>query len=135
VIPRLWNKLHKEKNKIKNRLDMDYVVGVNDYSGDSFFEDEHPAFDYYAAVEVSKPENITSNMSILTIPAGKYIVFIYKGKAKDSMQPVMDDIYKEWFPKSNCQLNDKARVDVVRYGESVDKKGESRIEVWIPVIS
>ncbi len=31
VIPRLWHKLHKEKNKIKNRLDMDYVVGVNDY--------------------------------------------------------------------------------------------------------
>lgn len=135
VIPRLWQKLHKEKNKIKNRLDLDYVVGVNDYSGDSLFKDEHPAFDYYAAVEVSKPEGITPEMSVLSLPAGKYAVFIYKGKAKDSVQPVMDYIYKEWFPKSNCQFNEKARVDFVRYGENNDEKGETRIEVWIPVVS
>lgn len=45
----------------------------------------------------------------------------------------MDYIYKEWFPKSNCQLNEQAQVDFIRYGEKTDKKGESRIEVWIPV--
>lgn len=135
VIPRLWSKLHKEKNKIRNRLEMEYVVGVNDYSGDSLTEEKQPSFDYYAAVEVSKPEDLTEDMSVLRLPAGKYAVFIYKGKAKDSMQPVMDYIYKEWFPKSNCQLNEKARVDLIRYGETMDEKGESRIEVWVPVVS
>lgn len=135
VIPRLWHKLHKEKSSIKNKLDLDFVVGVNDYSNDSLLKEEHPAFDYYAAVEVSKLEGIATDMSVLTLPAGKYVVFIYKGKAKDSMQPVMDYIYKEWFPQSNCQLNDKARMDFIRYGEKMDEKGNSRIEVWIPISS
>ncbi len=135
VIPRLWHRLHKEKNKIKNRLDMNYLVGVNDYSSDTLLKEEHFAFDYYAMVEVSKPEDITPNMSVLKLPAGNFIRFVYKGKAKDSMQPVMDYIYKEWFPKSNCRLNEKARVDVIRYCEKSDEKGESRIEVWVPVLS
>jgi hypothetical protein len=30
-------------------------------------------------------------------------------------------------------LNEKAKVDFIRYGEKIDNKGESRIEVWIPV--
>ncbi len=135
VIPRLWNKLHKEKSRIKNRIDLDFVVGVNDYSNNSMFKEENLAFDYYAAVEVSQPEGVALDMSVLEVPAGKYVVFIYKGKVKDSMQSVMDYIYKEWFPQSNCQLNDKARVDFIRYGEKMDEKGNSRIEVWVPIIS
>jgi len=135
VIPRLWNKLHKTKHKIKNRLDLNFVVGVNDYTGDNIYKEEHPSFDYYAAVEVNKPEDIAPDMSVLTLPAGKYVVFIYRGKAKDSMQPVMDYIYKEWFPQSNCQLNERVRMDFIRYGEKVDEKGDCRIEVWVPVVS
>lgn len=133
VIPKLWHKLHKAKSSIKNRLDLDFVVGINDYSSDSIFKEERPAFEYYAAVEVNKPDGIASDMSVLTLPAGKYAVFIYNGKSKDSMQPVMDYIYKQWFPQSNCQLNDKARVDFIRYGEKMDEKGDSRIEVWVPI--
>ncbi|OPJ64785.1 AraC family transcriptional regulator [Clostridium oryzae] len=135
VIPRLWHKLHKEKSRIKNRVDLDYVVGINDYSNESILKEKYPTFEYYAAVEVSKPEEIASDMSVLTLAAGKYVVFIYHGKAKDSMQPVMDYIYKEWFPQSNCQLNDKARVDFIRYGEKTDEKGNNKIEVWVPIIS
>jgi AraC-like DNA-binding protein/predicted transcriptional regulator YdeE len=134
AIPELWNKLHKAKNSIKNRTDSDYVVGVNDYSKNEIFDDKQPDFDYYAAVEVSKPEEISTDMSVLKIPAGKYVVFIYSGKAEDSMQTVMDYIYREWFPKSNCQLNDKARVDFIRYGEKIDDKGNSRIQVCVPIL-
>lgn len=133
VIPRLWHKLHKKKNEIRNRVDVDYLVGINDYSNCFDHDENHPIIEYYAAVEVSKPEGITSDMSVLTLPAGKYITFIYNGKAKDSMEPVMDYIYKEWFPQSNCKLNDCARVDFIRYGEKTDEKGNSRIEVWVPI--
>lgn len=135
AIPRLWHRLNKEKYKINNRTDVDFIVGINDYSGETNFEEAHPAFDYYAAVEVSKAENIDREMSIFTLPPSKYVVFIYKGKAKDSMEPVMDYIYKEWFPKSNSQLNEQAKADFIRYGEKTDEKGESRIEVWVPVIA
>ena len=88
-----------------------------------------------AAVEVDKIESIDRKMSVFTLPPSKYVVFLYKGKAKDSMEPVMDYIYKEWFPNFSSQLNEQAKADFIRYGEKTDEKGESLIEVWVPVIS
>ncbi|NTV78575.1 MAG: AraC family transcriptional regulator, partial [Clostridiales bacterium] len=58
AIPRVWHMLNKEKSRISNRTDMDFIVGINDYSKDTNCEKAHPAFDYYAAVEVDKIENI-----------------------------------------------------------------------------
>lgn len=135
VLPRLWHKLHKVKNQIKNRTCQDYTVGLNDYSKYFTFEDKQPAFDYYAAVEVSDIAEVPSKMSSITLPAGKYAVFNYCGRAKDSIQPVMEYIYKEWFPQSNYQMNEYAKYDFTRYGEITDDKNESNIEVWIPITS
>lgn len=135
IIPRLWHKLHKEKGRIKNRLDMDFIVGVNDYSSSNLQDDNPLSFRYIAAVEVSKPENVAPEMYVFTLPAGKYMVFTYQGKASDSMQTIMEYIYNDWFPKSSCQLNEKARFDMIRYGEKTDEKGRSRIEVWVPIVS
>lgn len=135
TIPRLWSKLHKGKNKIENRTDMDFLVGINDYSGENCLESNHPSFDYYAAVEVSQTGSISETMDTFSLPAGKYVVFLYKGKTKDSMKPVMDYIYKEWFPQSNAMLNEQAKADFIRYSEKSDEKGESRIEVWVPIIA
>ena len=134
VIPRLWNKLHKIKKNIPNRSCMDYLVGLNDYSKNFSYEKTQPAFVYYAAVEVSVPDQSSSKMSSLTVPGGKYAVFTFGGKTQDSLQPVIEYIYKEWFPQSNCQLNDQAKFDFARYGEKSDAKGQSNIEVWIPVV-
>lgn len=134
IIPQLWGKLHKEKNKIKNRVCMDYTVALNDYSKNFTFEDSVPAFEYYAAVEVSKPEEISPSMSTITLTAGKYVVFTYKGKSEDSLEPVMDYIYKEWFPESSCQFNENAKFDFIRYGEEMDEHNQSNIEVWVPIV-
>lgn len=134
VIPRLWHKLHKVKKEIPNRACMDYLVGLNDYSKIFSFEEKQPAFDYYAAVEVSTLDQIPSKMQAATLPAGKYAVFTFRGKSQDSLQPVVDYIYKVWFPQSNCQLNEQAKYDFARYSEIVDEKGQNNIEVWIPII-
>lgn len=134
VIPRLWHKLHRVKKEIQNRTCMDYVVGLNDYSKNFSFEDKQPAFNYYAAVEVSALDHIPSKMQTVTLPAGKYAVFTFRGKSQDSLQPVVDYIYKAWFPQSTCQLNEQAKYDFARYGEILDEKGQSNIEVWVPVI-
>ncbi len=134
VIPRLWQKLHREKNRINNRVNPDFLIGINDYSKDCKFEEGHYTFDYYAAVEVTKPEELSAKMSVISLPAGKYVAFTYQGKSKDSVQPVMDYIYKEWFPYSTCQLNEDVRLDFVRYGEKTNEKGQNQIEVWIPIL-
>lgn len=134
VIPRLWKKLHKNKQTIKNRLNLKFTVSLDDYSGNTACEEKHPAFDYYAAVEVSVPQELAPDMDTITLPKGKYVVFSYRGRAQDSLEPVMNYIYKEWFPQSSCQLNEQAPFDLTRYGEEVDEKGQSAIEVWIPII-
>lgn len=98
------------------------------------FEDKQIAFDYYAAVEVNKSEKIPSNMNSIIIPDSKYVIFTYEGKARDSIQSVMNYIYKEWLLQSNCQLNENVRLDFVRYSEKLNKKGLNQIEVWIPIV-
>lgn len=134
IISRLWKKLYKEKNNINNRICSDFLIGINDYSNTYNFEVGHPAFDYYAAVEVTQSEEVSSKLNVITIPAGKYAVFTYQGKSKDTIQPVLDYIYKEWFPQSSCQLNENVKIDFVRYGEKINEKGQNQIEVWIPII-
>lgn len=61
-------------------------------------------------------------------------MFTYKGKSEDSLEPVMDYIYKEWFPESSCQFNENAKFDFIRYGEEMDEHNQSNIEVWIPIV-
>jgi AraC family transcriptional regulator len=134
VIPRLWHKLHKVKNHISNRTNMDYLVGVNDYSKNFSYEDKNPAFDYYAVVEVSNLEQIPAKMQAITLKAGKYVIFTFRGKTKDSLQPVIEYIYKEWLPQSSCLLNENAKYEFIRYGEIADEMGQSSIEVWIPIV-
>ena len=133
VIPSLWRKLHKLKMNIPNRIHSEFLIGLNDYSGSPSFSDKQPAFDYYAAVEVSKIDQIPDKMKSIILLAGKYVVFTFHAKSQDSLQPVADYIYKMWFLQSSCQLNDKARYDFARYFEEVDAEGKSRIEFWVPI--
>ena len=134
VIPGLWHKLHRIKDRLPNRICMDYLVGLNDYSKNFSFEERQPSFDYYASVEVSVLKQIPNRMQAITLPAGKYAVFTFRGKSQDSLQPVVEYIYKVWFPQSTCQLNEQAQYDFARYGEQMDEKGQSNIAVWIPII-
>lgn len=71
-------------------------------------------------------------MEMKKLPATKYIVFTFQAKSEDSLQPVADYIYKEWFPQSTCQLNENAKYDFARYGEDTDENGKSLIEYWVP---
>lgn len=132
VIGKCWHKIHKNKTKIVGRLDQQFLIGINDYS--EFKTDKtKPVFNYIAGAEVSAFNQIPKGMKTFILPASKYIIFIYKGKNEDSVQPIVDYIYHEWLLNSNCQLNEKNRYDMVRYGEEVDKDGLSKIQYWIPI--
>lgn len=128
-----WGILHQRKNEIENRKDPDFLIGVNDYSDFDETADGQKAFDYYAAAEVSGSSEVPEMMVSKELPASDYVVFTYKGNARDSMEPVVNYIYREWFPESSCVLNEHARFDLVRYGETTDEKGESLIEYWVPI--
>lgn len=134
VIGKCWRKMHAEKHRIQNRTDMDFLIGLNDYSIWETQTKKQPAFDYFAAAEVDSAENVPKGMEIKELPPCKYIIFSFRGKREDSLQPVADYIYKEWFPQSTCRLNGNAPYDFAKYGEHVDADGNSRIEYWVPVL-
>lgn len=134
VIGQCWRKLHAKKNKIPFRKNTDFLIGLNDYTKWNLESDVQPAFDYYAASEVEQIETVPKGMETMVLPATKYIVFSFRAKNEDSLQPVADYIYKEWFPQSTCRLNENARYDFARYGETSDEEGKSLIEYWVPIL-
>lgn len=134
VIGMCWGQLHRRKTEIENRTDTDFLIGLNDYSAYDETSEGQQAFDYFACAEVCSFEQIPEHMVTKQLPISDYVVFTYKGKSQDSMEPVVNYIYKEWFPESTCRLNEEAKYDFVRYGETVDEEGESIIEYWVPIV-
>ena len=134
VIGQCWKKMHAGKGSIPNRINREFLVGLNDYARWDTHSEKQPVFDYYAASEVERIGALPKGMEGRELPATKYIVFCFRGIKEDSVQPVADYIYREWFPQSTCRLNENARYDFVRYGEETDEDGRSRIEYWVPVL-
>lgn len=110
VIGKCWRRLHKNKDKIGNRLDMNYLIGFNDYSRFSY-KNEQQVFGYYAAAEVSEFLQIPRGMECKGLSANKYVVFGFIGKCQDSMQPIVEYIYQQWFPQATCQC---FKVNILR---------------------
>lgn len=132
VIGQCWRRLHKNKHRITGRTDLQFLVGVNDYS---HFEhqDNRPSFTYMAGAQVTDPSAVPKGMVQRSFPPGKYIVFSFRGKNEDSLQPVVEYIYKEWFPHATCRFNEKMPFDFAKYGELTDVDGQSDIQYWVPI--
>ena len=133
VIGRCWRRLHAKKDRISGRTDEEFLIGVNDYS---YYpcQGMDKVFRYIAGAEVAEEHTVPRGMQEFTLPAGRYAVFSFRGRNEDSLQPVVEYIYGEWFPESTCRFDDGRRYDFARYGERLDEKGESDIQLWVPVI-
>lgn len=133
VIGSCWRKLHANKHLVQPRKEMEFLIGLNDYTKWDSEKEKQPAFDYLAAAEVGKLQAVPKGMETKELPASRYVVFSFRGRCQDSLQPVADYVYKEWFPQASCQLNEDARYDFAKYGEQADKDGNSLIEYWVPI--
>ncbi|MBC5711813.1 AraC family transcriptional regulator [Hungatella sp. L12] len=133
VIGRCWRRLHAKKDRISGRTDEEFLIGVNDYS---YYpcQGMDKVFRYIAGAEVAEEHTVPRGMQEFTLPAGRYAVFSFRGRNEDSLQPAVEYIYGEWFPESTCRFDDGRRYDFARYGERLDEKGESDIQLWVPVI-
>jgi AraC-like DNA-binding protein/predicted transcriptional regulator YdeE len=133
-IGQCWRKLHANLKKIDNRADPETLIGLNDYAADGSLPCCKPSFVHYAAAEVTGAGHTPAGMHGKTLPAGKYVVFHFSGKAKDSLEPVAAYIYGTWFAQSTCRLNENAPYDFARYGLAEDANGKSTITYWVPVL-
>jgi AraC family transcriptional regulator len=134
VMGKCMKQLQANQKSIANRADTNSLIGLNDYTRNFNCESAHPIFDFYAAFEVTEFSTIPEGMVTKELPAGNYIVFKFIGKPQDSLQPVADYIYREWFPQSTCQFNEQAMYDFTKSFEALDRKGNSEIEYWVPVL-
>ncbi|MBE5980475.1 MAG: AraC family transcriptional regulator [Paenibacillaceae bacterium] len=134
VIGESMMKLQTNKEKIANRSETDCLIALNDYTKDFDSENEQPAFDFYGVSEVTDFSTVPAGMITKELPASKYVVFSFTGKPQDSMQPVADYIYKEWFPQSTCQFSENNMYDFTKCYEAIDSDGNSKIEYWVPIL-
>lgn len=134
VIGECMVKLQANKEKIVNRSETDCLIALNDYSENFHYENEQPAFDFYGVSEVTDFSIVSTGMITKELPASKYVIFSFTGKPQDSMQPVADYIYKEWFPQSTCQFNENNMYDFTKSYEAIDSDGNSKIEYWVPIL-
>lgn len=134
VIGRLWCQLEANKQRLSQRLDPDFLIGLNDYTAWELEGDYQPAFVYYAAAEIAGFDHLPKGMCPKELPPSRYVVFTLRGKNQDSLQPLVDYVYEQWFPQTTLQYNENARYDFARYGEAVDTEGQSTIEFWVPVL-
>lgn len=76
-------------------------------------------------------EDFPEEMKILVIPAGKYVVFEYKGLSNNP--EVFQYIFGDWLPNSGYQLDNRPHYEVL--GEKYKNNDpDSEEEIWIPII-
>ena len=134
VIGECMVQLQANKGEIANRSDEHCLIGLNDYTIDFSCENEQPAFDFYGVAEVTGFSAVPDGMITKELPASKYVIFTFTGRPQDSLQPVADYIYKEWFPQSTCQFNENNMYDFTKSFEAMDSDGNSKIEYWVPIL-
>lgn len=128
----LWQSFAPRKKEIKNIVNSD-LYSVEIYPNTSFFQDFDPTreFEKWAAIAVSKVEQIPEGMETLTVPEGLYAVFPYKGKPSE-IKDTFQYIYGQWFPNSDYEMDERpyfALMGAAYKGEHP----ESEEEFWVPI--
>lgn len=62
MIGQCFRKMHVKKSAIPHRINTDFLIGLNDYANWDVTMNRQPAFDYYAAAEVSQIGGIPKGM-------------------------------------------------------------------------
>ncbi len=91
----------------------------------------HKVFDKWAAVEVSDFSSVPDGMETMTLPAGLYAVFLYKGPASAASQTYRS-IFGAWLPNSDFLLDNRPHLAVMGAKYKNEDPG-SEEELWIPV--
>ncbi len=97
-----------------------------------FFENFNPnaSFDKWAAMEVSDVSTVPQDMEVMTLLAGEYAVFSYKGPAGSPLP--FQYIFQTWLPASGYELDTRPHFEVL--GEKYKNNDpDSEEEIWIPV--
>ena len=121
--------------QIKN---IEHRMGLNKYSVEvypalDYFDrfDPHRKFQKWAAVPVSKADDLPEGIKVLHLPKGPYAVFLYC-RRMGPPQGFYRRIYTEWLPASGSKLADRPHLAVMGPDyHPADPNSEETL--WIPV--
>lgn len=128
----LWQGFMPRRKEIVNAIGSD-LYSLEVYKDTQFFKNFNPEaeFEKWAAVAVSSHDNMPESMEALTVPAGDYAVFPYKGKGSDAAE-FYRYIFTTWLPQSEYELDDRPHFALM--GDKYKREDpESEEEIWIPV--
>lgn len=128
----LWQRFMPRRKEIANSTETK-LYSVEIYPDLAFFEHFNPAteFEKWAAVRVSDFHSIPGSMEKLTLPAGLYAVFPYKGAASDAAK-MYQYIFENWIPGSIYSLDHRPHFALM--GEKYKHNDpDSEEEFWVPI--
>lgn len=127
----LWHNFMTRRKEILNTIGTD-LYSIQFYNH-LYFENLDPDTEFvkWAAIEVNDFRSIPYGMGTLTLPAGQYAVFSYKGAAADGNK-IFQHIFGIWLPKSEYILDDRPHFEIL--GEKYNNADtNSEEEIWIPI--
>lgn len=127
----LWQKFMPRKKEIQATKGPE-LYALTIYPED-YFENFDPVrtFEKWAAVEVVNVGPIPQGMEQLTLVAGLYVVFTYKGSATEAYK-AFHFIFQDWLPSSAYRIDHRPHLAVM--GENYKNNDpDSEEEFWIPI--
>jgi AraC family transcriptional regulator len=109
------------------------LYSVQNYPA-GYFENFNPAaaFEKWAAVEIENAAPVPNKLEGLSISAGLYAIFHYRGSSTDSS--IFQYIFTEWLPSSGYVLDSRPHFEIL--GEKYRNADPgSEEDIYIPVKS
>ncbi len=130
TIPQLWGQFNTRCNRITNRTNDRFALGICPYvEMDNF--DENTPFDYIAGLPVESFDNVPDGMVTYVISPAKYAVFTHKG-ALNTLQDTYNTIFSTALSENGMELDSKAQIELYddrfKFGEH-----DSEFDIYIPI--
>ncbi|WP_264563714.1 GyrI-like domain-containing protein [Flavobacterium sp. N3904] len=124
----LWKSFMPRRSEIKNTKSSDFFA-VQVYEA-TYFETFNPntIFEKLATLEVSKFDNLPTEMESFTLSGGLYAVFEHKGHSIE----IFDYIFRNWIPNSKYDLDHRPHFEILGAKYKKDDPN-SEEEIWIPI--
>lgn len=128
----LWQRFMPVKMSFTNgKSDLLYSVEV--YPTNFFTQpvDPNKQFEKWAGMLWRENDQLPENWEILTVPQGKYAVFIFQGK-HELAAAFYQNIFMNWLPKASLIVDDRPHFALMDERYKMNDP-ESVEEIWIPV--
>lgn len=125
--PVLWRQFMMRRKEISNRIS-NQLFSLQIYP-ENFTPDQN--FRKYALAEVSDFDNIPNDFDTFELESGKYLVFSYKGKAKNAPQ-IFSSLFQNFIPENQFEVDNRPHFEI--FGDDYNPNSDFAEEaIWIPI--